>query len=428
METKIIAIAVAAVVVVAAVSGVIFFMNNNGGSGSDGKDFDDASGALLIYGNANEDKVIDDKDLSAIQALIDKGEYEKIADANQDGKVDSDDKTFVEDMIAKKEMEIYYKDMTDGTTGIDYPVKSFMGVHQFVLMPMMAIGALQYMKGYTLSSNGVEGAPMLQELYDKHQNCNTSYNMVDVEKLSNLPEKPEFIFTYSKTLSNENKLEKSGIQVVHLDFSDFKGSMSAILTAGYLVNLSEKADEYVKFINDVVNDLDAKVLSKLTQEQKKTVICGYMTNCIDHKTGTYTPIAEAAGAVGVMKNDENTYVEFNRGDEWILSYNEDVFFYMNSWSYSNHIDVKAQYDKSADYFTGLKSYKSGHFYVFNSILPPAVIGCYMAEMMYPDLVGAGYGNTVNQDYLDKFFPAFAAGYSVSDYDFYITYDMAHPSA
>ena len=428
METKFIAIAIAAVVVVAAVGGAVLLMKNNGESKPEGKDFDNSSGALLVYGNANEDNVIDDKDLTAIQAIIDKGGYEKIADANQDGKVNADDKTFVQDVIAKKEMKIYYKDMTDGAVGINYPVKSFMGVHQFVLMPMVAIGALQYMKGYTLSANGVEGAPMLQELYDKQQNCNTSYNMVDVEKLSNLTEKPKYIFTYSASLSNENKLEKSGIQIVHLDFGDFKGSMSAILTAGYLVNLSENANEYVKFINDIVGELNEKVLSKLTQEQRKTVLCGYMTNCIDHKSGTYTPIAEAAGAVGVMKDDEKTYVEFNRGDEWILSYNEDVFFYMNSWSYSNHVDRTVQYDKSADYFTGLKSYKSGHFYVFNSILPPVVIGCYMAEMMYPDLVGDGYGNAVNQDYLDKFFPTFAAGYSVSDYDFYITYDMAHPSA
>lgn len=428
METKIIAIIAAAVIVVAAAGGIVYYMNQGGGSGVDGKDFDESSGALLIYGNANEDNVIDDKDLTAIQALIDKGEYEKIADANQDGKVNSDDKSFVEDMIANKEMKIYYKDMSDGVTGIDFPVKSFMGIHQFVLMPMMAIGSLPYMKGYTLSANGVEAAPMLQELYDSQKNCNTSYNMIDVEKLSSLPEKPKFIFTYSSSLSNENKLEKSGIQVVHLDFSDFKGSMSAILTAGYLLDLSENANKYVKFINDIVDDLNEKVHSKLSQEEKKTVICGYMTNCIDHKSGTYTPIAEAAGAVGVMSDDENTYVEFNRGDEWILSYNEDVFFYMNSWSYSNHVDRTAQYDKSADYFTGLKSYKSGNFFVFNSILPPAVIGCYMAEMMYPDLVGAGYGNTVNQDYLDKFFPAFAEGYNVSDYDFYITYDMAHPSA
>ena len=426
MNTKIIAIVVAAVVVVGAGGGIAYYMMNNGGSAPDGKDFDEMSGALLIYGNANEDGYIDSKDVDAIQAVIDKGEYEKISDANMDGKVNGDDIDFVKDIIEGRATKLNYKDMSDGPTEISYPVRSFMGVHQFVLMPMVAIGGLQYMKGYTLSSNGVEAATMLQELYDTQTNVNMSYNMVDVEKLSALPEKPEFIFTYSKSLSNENKLEKSGIQIVHFDFSDFRGSMSAIRTAGYLLGLADKANEYVKFIEDVINDLQEKVHSKLTEEQKKTVICGYMTNCIDHKSGTYTPIAEAAGAIGVMKDDSNTYVEFNRGDEWILSYNEDMFFYMNSWGYATHIDLAQQYNKSADYFTGLKSYKSGNFVVFNSILPPAIIGSYMAEAMYPDLVGAGYGDSVNQNYVDKFFPAFAAGYNVSDYDFMITYDMVSP--
>ena len=90
METKIIAIAAVAILVVAGAGVGIYYMMNNNNSTIDGKDFDGSSGALLVYGNANEDNTIDDKDLSAIQALIDKGEYEKIADANQDGKVYSD--------------------------------------------------------------------------------------------------------------------------------------------------------------------------------------------------------------------------------------------------------------------------------------------------------------------------------------------------
>ena len=169
METKIIAIAIIAVVAVAGVGGAVFFMNNNGGSGSDGKDFDNASGALLIYGNANEDSTIDSKDVDAIQALIDKGEYEKIADANMDGKVNSDDITFVNDIIAGRATKLHYKDLADGATEVEYPITSFMGVHQFVLMPMVAIGGLQYMHGYTLSANGVAAATMLQELYDTQE-------------------------------------------------------------------------------------------------------------------------------------------------------------------------------------------------------------------------------------------------------------------
>jgi hypothetical protein len=60
-------------------------------------------------------------------------------------------------------------------------------------------------------------------------------------------------------------------------------------------------------------------------------------------------------------------------------------------------------------------------------MPPAMMVSYMAEAMYPDLVGSGYGDSVNQKFLDSFFPSFAAGYKVSDYDFMITYDMVKDS-
>lgn len=425
MNTKIIAIIVAVAVVGAA--GAMILMTNSGSNDQDkSQDFDNGSGALLIYGNANMDAVIDNKDIDAIQGMIDNGEYNMVADANMDGSVNSDDVDVVKRIIAGTQTKLYYKDKIDGATAVNYPITSFMGIHQFVLIPMVAIGALPYMDGYTLSPSGVEGAAMLQELYNTHTNVNTSYNMVDIEKLSGLKKKPEIMMTYN-TLSNENKLEKSGIQIMHLDFNNFKGAISAIRTAGYLLNLSDKANQYVDFIDDVVKDIETKVTSKIDDTSRKTVICGYMTNCIDHNNGTYTPMAEAAGAKGLMSSDDNTYVEFNRGDEWILSYNEDMFFYMQSWGYAEHIDIAKTYEKSADYFTSLKSYKNGNFVVFNSIMPPALTVAYMAEALYPDLVGTGYGDNVNQKYIDTFFPSFAMGFNVTDYDFMITYDMVDGS-
>ena len=59
METKIIAIAAVAILVVAGAGVGVYYMMNNNNSTIDGKDFDGSSGALLVYGNANEDNTID---------------------------------------------------------------------------------------------------------------------------------------------------------------------------------------------------------------------------------------------------------------------------------------------------------------------------------------------------------------------------------
>lgn len=423
MDKKILIVAVVVIVIVGGVAAFLLLPSDD--KGGDGKDFDSQSGALMIYGNANEDSVLDSRDVAMIKSLIDSGDYLKVADANLDGKIDSDDVAIVEKMIAHQSTKAYYLDMTDGATAFDYPITSFMGIHQFVLIPMVAIGAMQYMDGYTLSPSGMESAVMLQELYDTETNVNTSYNMVDVEKLASLAEKPKYMVTHGTSLSNENKLEKSGIQIIHMDFGGFKGSVSAIRTMGFMLNLADQAQDYVKFSEDVISDIQSKVISKIGDSGRKSVMCGYMTNCIDHLNGTYTPMAVAAGARAVIEDSaaNGNYVEFNRGDEWILAYNEDYFFYMNAWAYNGDIDEVAQYKKAADYFTTLKSYKAGKFVVFNSVLPPALMVAYMAEVLYPDLVGDGYGDEMNQKFIDKYFPEFAKGFKATDYTFFITYDM-----
>ena len=389
--------------------------------------FDPASGVLMVFGNANADRVLDSKDVDMVNALIKSGKYSAIADANMDRKIDSKDVSVINALINKRSTRMYYQDLSDGPTGISYPVTSFMGIHQFVLIPMVAIGGMEYMNGYTLSPSGEEAATMLKTLYDVEKNVNTSYNIVDVEKFSSLKVKPKVILTYSKSLSNEAKLEKSGVQIVHLDFNGFKESVSAIRTAGFMIGLAENANNYVKFYEDVIADINEKVTSKLTDSQRKTVMCGYMTNCIDNLNGSYTPMAIAAGGKGVLEEGDTTYKEFNRGDEWILSYNEDFFMYLTSWEYTGKINPAEMYKKSADYFTSLKSYKSGNFVVFNSIMPPALTVSYMAEAMYPELVGEGYGDSVNQKYIETYFPDFDKTFKASDHTYMITYDMVEGS-
>ncbi len=423
MDSRILVAVIAAVAIVGGAAAFLLLSGND--DIADGTDFDQQSGALLIYGNANGDSVLDAKDVEKIGELIDSGTYLKTADANMDGKIDSKDVEIVEELIAHRSTKAYYLDMTDGPTAFDYPITSFMGIHEFVLIPMVAIGAERYMDGYTLAEIGVESTQMLQTLFDKETNVNVGYNGVNVEKLAGLPSKPKYMVTHWSSISNENKVEKSGIQIIHLDFSGYSGSASAIVTAGFMVDLANEARDYVGFMDNVVSDIASKVTSRIDASQRKSVICGYMTNCIDHSNGTYTPIAVAAGARALIEGNaaNGFYVEFNRGDEWILAYNEDYFFYMNAWAYDGTVDRPEEYRKAADYFTTLRSYKAGNFVVFNSVLPPALIAAYMAEVMYPDLVGEGYGDGVNQRFIDRYFPEYAKGFRAADSVFFITHDM-----
>ena len=56
-------------------------------------------------------------------------------------------------------------------------------------------------------------------------------------------------------------------------------------------------------------------------------------------------------------------------------------------------------------------------------MPPSLTVAYMAEVLYPDLVGEGYGDKMNQEYINKYFPDYAKTFKASDNTFFITYDM-----
>ena len=91
MNTKIVAIAAVAIIVVAAVgAGLVLMKDGNGGDPAG-----EPLGCLEVFGNANNDYVIDGSDISLINRIIDEGmdwkEDYPFADAYKDGIIDQKD-------------------------------------------------------------------------------------------------------------------------------------------------------------------------------------------------------------------------------------------------------------------------------------------------------------------------------------------------
>ncbi len=86
-KTQLIVVAVVAVVVVAGISAYILMANDEGD-----EDRRNIETELAVFGNANNDYIVDGKDKEVIESIID-GEATlskyPMADANDDGKVDS---------------------------------------------------------------------------------------------------------------------------------------------------------------------------------------------------------------------------------------------------------------------------------------------------------------------------------------------------
>ena len=119
MDTKVIAI-VAVVIVAVAACGIFFVMQNNNSDNPETPDtpdtpdtptYDNPAMVLLstdikpvleVFGNVNEDFVIDNKDIQALQMALKDGTASKLkyADANFDGVIDDDDISYIESIIA----------------------------------------------------------------------------------------------------------------------------------------------------------------------------------------------------------------------------------------------------------------------------------------------------------------------------------------
>lgn len=101
MDKKITAILIVAVIVVAGMGVAAVVMNNDSNS-QDVK----ATGNLPVYGNANNDDHIDDRDIELMKELIADESKDRTAypflDANQDGKLDSSDIEIVEKIINRE--------------------------------------------------------------------------------------------------------------------------------------------------------------------------------------------------------------------------------------------------------------------------------------------------------------------------------------
>ena len=85
---------------------------------------------LDIFGNANEDELIDEEDVSYIQEVLNSEKEETaLADANQDGKVDQADIDRVREIIEGTESELYYINVNGDVARVKHPLDRIVVVY-----------------------------------------------------------------------------------------------------------------------------------------------------------------------------------------------------------------------------------------------------------------------------------------------------------
>ncbi len=185
ISAKIMAIGLALIVVAGGAAAAIV-LNNNDKSNDSGDDSDkvvirpanltlastDVKPVLEVYGNVNNDSVIDANDKTALQAAIDSGTTAnyKYADANFDGVVNSDDVDYIDSIInATFASPVQVKHLNRFTNG-DYYSVSYVPINSIVMTGSANMFLMAKYLGISSEIKGIAYSGLIDgTLYSEYQ-------------------------------------------------------------------------------------------------------------------------------------------------------------------------------------------------------------------------------------------------------------------
>ena len=291
MNTKIVAIAAVAIIVVAAVGvGLVLMKDGNGGDPAG-----EPLGCLEVFGNANNDYVIDGSDISLINRIIDEGmdwkEDYPFADAYKDGIIDQKDVDQVNGILnATFDNKIkvwhtnYYAEVQSIVTTM-YPIQTAAASDNTTTMILFkSLGIDEQIVATSLSSSNISNGLVDQSKYDstiyadyfdvmnEAQRIGSESALVTVDsKLTDFVTAgcSAYIFgSANPKLTNESSIEEVGVDVIQIcdGMSDSNYFATAALLLGFLFNqtddnIEQRAASLTDFVKGFNNDLSNKVAS-----------------------------------------------------------------------------------------------------------------------------------------------------------------------
>jgi hypothetical protein len=452
LNKKLVAIAIVAVIIVSSVGvGYVIMANDNKNSSATS-----VEGSLEIYGNANNDYVLDEQDATLIQNIIDQNldweTYYPFADANYDGVVDSSDVTYVQsimDATTENKVTIYHNNQNpDGKYVVDtkYPITSTLSsTSQTTIIVLKTLGIYEEIKG--VSYQYAESSKYDKYIYEDYFDLITSeYRISNTTVGVNVDTASNFVTNYgcsayiyssaSSTLSNSTAVEGAGIDLIQIgdSMSDIGDFTSAILLLGFLFGNSdneyqETAIDFADWITIYSEDLEER-LESVTNGTVTQVsgVASSMVQYISVKGSSNTNVIEEAGVYCPVANKISvgaTTLKYVGGtDTWLNYIDIDYLVVLKgstdgwSWFDKDYANLPTEFTTHLNNYSTLKCCTEGNAIIVSTMMPAPLKSGVLAEYMYPELFEDGW----IESYLTDFFMEFW-GWSADDCDglrYYLT--------
>ncbi|MBR2255184.1 MAG: Ig-like domain-containing protein [Candidatus Methanomethylophilaceae archaeon] len=441
MNMKIVAVAVVAVVLVAGI-GAFLVLQNGGDKEQTGK----SDGRLQVYGNANNDDYLDSKDVDLVKDIaegessadsskrIDWKSLYPYADADNDGKVDSKDVELTQALADRKSgTTVYYLDGTGAVKSVEYPIKSIcvLGTATFTAVQSLGLSDMVQGRSGTSQTNDV----IYKDIWAKPAVSATMVEF-DISMFSNVADKVsggiDAIIQNNGGMgapideTEAAELEKLGTATVTMKF-DVRGEENYYLTLGFLCAADDRAHQVVGMMDDVYKTADDAVTAA---GKKPSVLCCWVTGSMG--TGFYASSQNSVAAFVTAAGGD--LIEIPEGSMDISSdavgilddrYDGDYILAPVRTSVS-YLDAKDDWKTPWESVTGGSSALSqmeacpDRTFLFMYGMPFICKVAYAVEVLYPDQVKSGYGDGVNQSWVELcYIQNLGSDYKVADHGFCI---------
>ena len=384
-------------------------------------DRDDERLALGVFGNANLDDRIDEKDIAYTQEVIaGRMPSNNLTDANYDGKIDEDDITQIEKIIRGEEEELTVVSESNwdeyNAATIKKPVKTVL-TRFFDSAEILRIFDSTDMILAVGCKNFQENSLFFPELSRLPYVADTRTSELDNEYILRMS--PDIFLGWYK----EDREKLPGINLIHSKLWGLNSSRD-IRKLGYILDKENEAEEYIKWHDDCINKIKDEVDEIPLDDRPRVLVA------LPKPGGVFGVYRGEGGTTGM--DDLMTLIPVNSigqllptkeyeevDTEWVIEQNPDIIIIASNLieakgggSFAGYdLDDPSQMARERDDFLSrpelaeVNAVKNGRVYMMEyklfSYSQSMIVGAvYLAKWIYPDL--DLNPEKIHQEYLSRF--------------------------
>jgi iron complex transport system substrate-binding protein len=389
---------------------------------------------LHVYGNANMDDVIDERDIEYVRGIID-GRYEitDLADANRDGVIDEEDIAQIEAIINSEEKVLWILDGNGEPVAVHKPVER-------IVVEYLDNAELVHILGSVDKVVGVEIAVAMSEV--QFPELSTRQNvgrMSEPDYEAVLSVNPDILLTFSPMNIKTKATNLPGVDVIFLGLYypdllniDECRFTDGVMKLGYILDAEDRAKEYVDWRLGWIDLIRSRTENLADEEKPKVLISSYQnfdtggTVRTYSKMDTLTQMSILAGGKNLAEDLPDffgTSYRIEVDPEWVIEEDPEIIvLHSVSITYGGAVyrpangfdtnDPTEMREAREDFMNNaamseVSAVKSGNVYLqagsFRNDATGGLIGAaYMAKAFHPDIFEDLDPEIIFQEYLDRF--------------------------